>query len=115
MTMCTPSRETNGITAGSCCWAGRPKTGSWTGEPGSLLSSMKMATPFGRKSWRRPPPYWEIPGHIGLPEMVYLPSLKKYLLLTWGLHTNFRTPTGSELTILESDKPWGPFFLVQYD
>ncbi len=40
---------------------------------------------------------------------------EKYLLLTWGLHTNFRTPTGSELTILESDKPWGPFFLVQYD
>ena len=71
--------------------------------------------PIWKKELAEATPILEIPGHIGLPEMVYLPSLKKYLLLTWGLHTNFRTPTGSELTILESDKPWGPFFLVQYD
>ena len=60
-------------------------------------------------------PILEIDRHISLPEMVYIKSLNKYLLLTWALHTDFRTPTGSELTILESDKPWGPFSLVHYD
>ena len=60
-------------------------------------------------------PILEIEGHIGLPEMVYIKSIKKYILLTWGLHTDFRTPTGSELTILESDNLYGPFSLVHYD
>lgn len=60
-------------------------------------------------------PILEIERHISLPEMVYIKSLGKYLLLTWALHTNFRTPTGSELTILESDRPWGPFRLVHYE
>lgn len=60
-------------------------------------------------------PVLEIEGHISLPEMVYIKSIKKYILLTWGLHTDFRTPTGSELTILESDNIYGPFSLVHYD
>jgi len=60
-------------------------------------------------------PILEIEGHIGLPEMVYIKSLNKYILLTWGLHTDFRTPTGSELTILESDNIFGPFSLVHYE
>lgn len=60
-------------------------------------------------------PILEIDRHISLPEMVYIKSLNKYILLTWALHTDFRTPTGSELTILESDQPWGPFSLVHYE
>jgi len=60
-------------------------------------------------------PILEMDRHISLPEMVYIKSLNKYMLLTWALHTDFRTPTGSELTILEADHPWGPFSLVHYE
>jgi len=60
-------------------------------------------------------PILDIEGHVSLPEMVYIPALKKYILLTWGLHNDFYTMTGSELTILESDNMWGPFSLVHYE
>ena len=60
-------------------------------------------------------PILSIDRHISLPEMVYIKSLNRYLLLTWALHTDFRTPTGSELTVLESPHPWGPFSLVHYE
>ncbi len=73
----------------------------------------------GEPSWHRDiaesGPILDIEGHVSLPEMVYISSLKKYILLTWGLHTDFSTPTGSELTILEADHPWGPFSLVHYE
>ena len=60
-------------------------------------------------------PVLAIDRHISLPEMVYLPKEGKYLLLTWGLHEDFRASTGSELTVLEADQPWGPFCLVYYE
>jgi hypothetical protein len=60
-------------------------------------------------------PVLTVDGHLGLPEMVYLPSIQRYLLLTWGLHKDFHTEAGSELTILESEHPWGPFSLVYYE
>jgi hypothetical protein len=60
-------------------------------------------------------PVLSIERHISMPEMVYLPREKKYLLLTWALHNDFRASTGSELTVLESDHPWGPFSLVYYE
>jgi len=60
-------------------------------------------------------PILEIDRHISMPEMVYIKSMQKYITLTWAFHTDFRTHTGSELTILESDNPWGPFELVHYE
>jgi hypothetical protein len=48
---------------------------------------------------------------IGLPEVVYLHQLKRYLLLTWRLHQDFR-PEGSDLYIYEAAEPWGPYTLV---
>ena len=60
-------------------------------------------------------PVLTIERHISTPEMIYLPSIRKYLLLTWALHQDFRATPGSELTILESDQPWGPFKLVYYE
>ncbi len=60
-------------------------------------------------------PVLTLPRHIGAPEMVYVASLRKYLLLTWSLHSDFDPATGSELTILEADQPWGPFSLVHYE
>ncbi len=53
--------------------------------------------------------------HLGVPEMVYFPSIGRYLLLTWGLHKDFHVEAGSELTVLESEHPWGPFKLVHYE
>ena len=60
-------------------------------------------------------PVLTLNGHLGLPEMVYLPRLGRYLLLTWGLHKDFDVEAGSELTVLESEHPWGPFRLVHYE
>lgn len=73
----------------------------------------------GNVSWtdtlHQSTPILTIDRHISTPEMIYLPKHKKYLLLTWGLHTDFIASTGSELTVLESDNPWGPFSLVHYE
>lgn len=60
-------------------------------------------------------PVLSIERHLSTPEMVYIASIKKYLLATWALHTDFNANDGSELTILESDNPWGPFSLVHYE
>ena len=63
----------------------------------------------------RSQPMLAIERHISLPEMVFLPKIRKYMLLTWGLHEDFRASTGSELTVAEADNPWGPFSLVYYE
>lgn len=60
-------------------------------------------------------PVLAIDRHVSMPEMVYMPKEQKYLLLTWGLHNDFRASTGAELTVLEADHPWGPFSLVYYE
>ena len=60
-------------------------------------------------------PILAVERHLSSPEMVYLPKTKKYILATWGLHQDFAPKYGSELTILESDNPWGPFSLVYYE
>ena len=60
-------------------------------------------------------PILAVERHLSLPEMIYLPKAKKYILATWGLHADFTTKYGSELTILEADNPWGPFSLVHYE
>lgn len=63
----------------------------------------------------RSQPVLVIERHIGMPEMVYIPSIRKYITATWAMHEDFHASRGSELTILESDAPWGPFRLVHYD
>ncbi len=60
-------------------------------------------------------PVLEIEGHISVPEMVYIPTIDKYLLFTWALHQDFRATPGSELTVLEADNMWGPYRLVYYE
>ncbi len=52
---------------------------------------------------------------IGLPEMVYLAAIKRYLLLTWRLHGDFSPDAGTDLLVLESPEPWGPFSLVHFE
>jgi len=52
---------------------------------------------------------------IGLPEIVYLAGIRRYLLLTWRLHADFSTDDGTDLLILEAPEPWGPFSLVHFE
>jgi len=60
-------------------------------------------------------PILSIYKHVGLPEMVYLADIRRYLLLTWRLREDFNPDTGTDLLILESPEPWGPFSLVHYE
>lgn len=76
----------------------------WEGEQVAWTSDLTLSQPV-----------LTIDRHISTPEMVYLSGLKKYLLFTWGLHTDFHASDGAELTVLESDHPWGPFRLVHYE
>lgn len=52
---------------------------------------------------------------LGVPEMVYLRGIKRYLLFTWRLHKDFSPVDGTDLLILESPEPWGPFSLVHFE
>ena len=52
---------------------------------------------------------------LGLPEMVYLAAIKRYLLLTWRLHTDFSPTDGTDLIVMEAPNPWGPFSLVHFE
>lgn len=52
---------------------------------------------------------------LGAPEMVYLAGIKRYLLLSWRLHKDFSGDDGSDLLVLESPEPWGPFSLVHVE
>jgi len=73
----------------------------------------------GKPSWNTEiessVPILSIDKHISLPEMVFIKSISKFLLLTWAFHNDFNSKTGSELTILESDAPWGPYSLIHYE
>ncbi len=49
---------------------------------------------------------------ISLPDMVYIASIKRYVLLTWRLYKDFSPDDGTELMIYDAPHPWGPFTLV---
>ena len=52
---------------------------------------------------------------LGIPEMVYLAGIKRYLLLTWRLHKDFSGDDGTDLIVLDAPEPWGPFTLVHVE
>jgi Domain of unknown function (DUF4185) len=52
---------------------------------------------------------------ISLPDMVYIASIKRYVLLTWRLYKDFSPDDGTELTIFDAPHPWGPFTLVHHE
>jgi len=60
-------------------------------------------------------PILSIHRFIGLPEMVYLHGIKRYLFLTWHLRGDFDPEAGTDLLILEAPEPWGPFSLVHFE
>jgi hypothetical protein len=72
--------------------------------------------PDGTPAWsadlERAIPVLSLHRWLGAPEMVYLAGIKRYLLLTWHLHRDFSGDHGTDLVVLESPEPWGPFSLV---
>jgi len=72
-------------------------------------------TPVWNRSLERAIPIISIHKHISIPEMVYLSELKRYLFLTWRLRQDFNPEAGTDLIILDSPEPWGPFTLVHYE
>ena len=52
---------------------------------------------------------------LGLPEMVYLAGIQRYLLVTWRLHKDFSPDDGTDLLVFEAPEPWGPFSLVHFE
>ena len=52
---------------------------------------------------------------LGLPDMVYLAGIERYLLLTWRLHADFSPDDGTDLLLYEAPEPWGPFTLVYHE
>lgn len=52
---------------------------------------------------------------IGLPDMVYLKSIDRYLLLTWRMNEDFSNSDGTRLIVYDAPEPWGPFTLVHYE
>ncbi len=53
--------------------------------------------------------------HISLPDMVYIASIKRYVLLTWRLYKDYSPDDGTELMIYDAPHPWGPFTLVHHE
>ena len=52
---------------------------------------------------------------ISIPDMVYVASIKRYILLTWRLYNDFSPDDGTELIIYDAPEPWGPFTLAHYE
>jgi hypothetical protein len=76
-------------------------------------------TPSGEPAWSddldESIPVLSLHRWLGAPDMVYLASIQRYLLLTWRLHQDFSPTDGSDLIVLEAPEPWGPFSLVHYE
>jgi len=86
---------------------------------GELWEWVCAFTPSGEPVWSHDLeaaiPVLSLHKYIGLPEMVYLAGLGRYLLLTWRLHKDFSGDDGTDLIIFESPEPWGPFYLVHFE
>ncbi|MCX7804535.1 MAG: DUF4185 domain-containing protein [Planctomycetota bacterium] len=75
--------------------------------------------PSGEPAWSRDLeaaiPVLSLHRWIGLPEMVYIAGIGRYLLLTWRLHKDFSGDDGTDLIVLDAPEPWGPFSLVHIE
>ena len=76
-------------------------------------------TPAGEPAWsydiHEAIPLLTLHHWLGLPEMVYLAGIRRYLLFTWRLHVDFSGDDGTDLLVFEAPEPWGPFSLVCYE
>lgn len=76
--------------------------------------------PDGQPIWvtdqRAAAPVLTDPGFCGYPDVVYVPSIKRYVFLGWHFKVErpdkYSPDDGSELAVYEAPNPWGPFSLV---
>ncbi len=52
---------------------------------------------------------------ISLPDMTYIATIQRYVLLTWRLYKDYSPDDGTELMIYDAPHPWGPFTLVHHE
>ena len=55
------------------------------------------------------------PGYLGAVDMVYISSLRRYLLLGWRNKVKADPDAGSELIVYDAPEPWGPFTIVYHE
>jgi len=80
-----------------------------------LCAFDKDGNPAWHSSLDEAIPVLSIHRYIGMPEMVYLKKINRYLFLTWHLKDDFNPEEGTDLLILEAPEPWGPFSLVHHE
>lgn len=52
---------------------------------------------------------------LGVPEMVYMKGIDRYLMFSWRFYKDFSPEDGTDLLIFEAPQPYGPFSLVHYE
>lgn len=55
------------------------------------------------------------PAYLGYVDMVYISSIKRYLMVSWHFKSKSNPNAGSELIIYDSKEPWGPFTLAHHE
>jgi hypothetical protein len=60
-------------------------------------------------------PVLSSPRTMSCPDMIWMPALGRYLLVTWYFHKDFDPALGTDLIIYEAPEPWGPFKLAHYE
>ena len=86
------------------------QTESW-----EWVSSIGKTGPAWSGAMRDATPVLTHPGYLGMVDMVYLRSVKRYLLLAWRNKVKTDPDAGSELLIYDSPEPWGPFTFVYHE
>jgi len=75
--------------------------------------------PAGEPAWEKrldeAIPILSLHRWLGLPEMVYLAGIERYMLFTWRLHEDFTPGAGTGLLVLDAPEPWGPFSVVHLE
>ncbi len=102
---------------GSCLRLGRvPKDRILEASAWEWVGSINTkGEPAWTRELRRSVPVLTRERKISLPDMVYMRSIQRYLLLTWSLNVDFSPEEGSEMFLYEAPKPWGPFTLVHHE
>lgn len=76
-------------------------------------------TPSGEPAWShdldQAVPILSMHRWLGMPEMVYMAGINRYLLFSWRLHKDFSGDDGTDLLVFESAEPWGQFSLVHFE
>jgi len=79
------------------------------------VSSIGPSGPAWTADMAKATPILTHPGYLGTVEMVYLQSIKRYLLFAWRNKVKANPDSGSELLVYDAPEPWGPFTFVYHE